>query len=79
MVKVSAGQKSSNLARDNIVVEMLKAFKRGVHNLFSLSSRYGSLKVERNLLGFVQEAWRYPFVIIGKNTMHIRKVYGNPS
>ena len=58
---------------------MLKAFKRSPYICFPCLPGMDVLLLRSNNLhrSFVQEAWRYPFVILGKNNMHIMKVFGN--
>ena len=61
----------------NIVVELLKALKEESIICCPCLPGMDAQKLRKISWAFVQEAWRYPFVILGKNNVHMKKVYGN--
>ena len=78
MVKVSAWTKILKYLMRNIVVELLKALKEESIICCPCLPGMDAQKLRKISRAFVQEAWRYPFVILGKNNVHMRKVYGTP-
>ena len=79
MVKVSAWTKIIKSLMENIVVELLKALKEESIICFPCLTGMDAQKLRETHGAFVKEAWRYPFVILGKNNVHMKKVYVNPS
>ena len=73
------GQKSSNISWELLLLNCLKHYKRSPYICFPCLPGMDVLLLRLNSLhrSFVQEAWRYPFMILDKTNMHMKKVYVN--
>ena len=75
--KFQHGQ-TSNLLWEILLLNCLKNLKRSPFVCCPCLPGMDVQKLRKNSpWNFVQEAWRYPFVTLGKNNMHMKKVFGN--